>query len=160
MANKTCIQCKKSKPFSEFHKSKLVKDGRTNQCKACKAIYMKQYQTERAKTGGAISSLSFLINMRQGGKGSWTLGQVTALLAKIKSSLREGNTKFDDIFTEIGHSKGSCVQLLAELRKLARENQERVAQGKPEESLKAYWLGGRRYLPKQQNRLLVAASKK
>ena len=34
---KTCYKCKDTKPFSEFHKSSLTKDGYGNDCKVCRS---------------------------------------------------------------------------------------------------------------------------
>lgn len=32
---KTCIKCGKTKPLSEFHQSKRMKDGHRSDCKTC-----------------------------------------------------------------------------------------------------------------------------
>lgn len=48
---KTCITCKVSKPFSEFHRLKQMKDGYRNQCRDCRNLYIKAYykRTPRVK---------------------------------------------------------------------------------------------------------------
>lgn len=38
---KTCVTCKQSKPFSEFHKHCAKKDGHQSICKTCTKIYHK-----------------------------------------------------------------------------------------------------------------------
>lgn len=155
MANKKiCITCHKEKPLSEFHKNALAVSGRTNKCKPCKKEYMKGYQS-----GGRIE-IDFLLSMRKGGKDAWSLSQVITFLAKIKASLKEGNTKFDDLYKDSGHTAVGCKNLIAELRKLAKFNQEERVAGRPEEGLKAYWNNGRRFRYKATKVLLVAGKKK
>jgi hypothetical protein len=40
---KRCFSCKKDKPFDEFHKSSIRKDGLSSRCKECAKIYRKQH---------------------------------------------------------------------------------------------------------------------
>lgn len=43
---KTCSRCRETKPFSDFHRSAAVKDGRNNYCKLCNTAYMRaRYRT-------------------------------------------------------------------------------------------------------------------
>ena len=47
---KTCAKCKQIKPLSEFHKSKVTKDGLVRECKDCKRERMSQYaKTEKGR---------------------------------------------------------------------------------------------------------------
>ena len=41
MGLKTCSKCKEAKPYSEFNKSKVMKDGYQNQCNTCRREYRK-----------------------------------------------------------------------------------------------------------------------
>lgn len=41
---KTCNKCQEQKPFEEFYKHKMMKDGRHNQCKACHYVIVKSYK--------------------------------------------------------------------------------------------------------------------
>lgn len=34
---KTCYKCKETKPFTDFHKSALIRDGYGNDCKVCRS---------------------------------------------------------------------------------------------------------------------------
>lgn len=43
---KTCYDCKKEKPFSEFAKNKARKDGHNGQCKSCKNAYTKKHYSD------------------------------------------------------------------------------------------------------------------
>lgn len=43
MKNKKCPICGKTKPLSEFHKSKVNKFGRAYRCKQCTSIWSKDY---------------------------------------------------------------------------------------------------------------------
>lgn len=43
MESKICIKCNIEKPYSEFHKRKISKDGYRNDCKLCKIEYDKNY---------------------------------------------------------------------------------------------------------------------
>ena len=41
MSEKECTKCGEVKPFSEYHKNKVLKSGLRSECKACKNIYYK-----------------------------------------------------------------------------------------------------------------------
>ena len=43
---KECTLCHQNKSIENFGKHKLMKDGRLNQCKECRRVYMKQYSIE------------------------------------------------------------------------------------------------------------------
>lgn len=43
---KTCSQCSKTKPLSEFSKRASSKDGHTSYCKACAREYSRHYRAE------------------------------------------------------------------------------------------------------------------
>ena len=49
MPEKKCSKCKVVKPFDEFHKDKLNKDGCQNTCKECRKQYQKKYQPQYYK---------------------------------------------------------------------------------------------------------------
>ena len=43
MEAKICVQCRITKPFSEFHKDVRLKSGRAARCKLCACAYKKKY---------------------------------------------------------------------------------------------------------------------
>jgi len=48
MIKKWCYVCKEEKPYSEFHKNKIRKDGLTSECKDCrKKMMSKRYKDNR-----------------------------------------------------------------------------------------------------------------
>ena len=44
---KQCIICKQTKPLTDFHKDKQVKDGHDPRCKKCKIAYLNKIKESK-----------------------------------------------------------------------------------------------------------------
>lgn len=49
MADKTCTECGKTKPLSEFYEHPMMSDGHLNQCKVCKRAYARRRHYQKMR---------------------------------------------------------------------------------------------------------------
>ena len=89
---KTCTDCKKSKPLSEFHKKSSSKDGHQGRCKPCNKAKVRQWQSDNPEKWEA--------NWRRNSYGSE---------ARLKKRARQYGLTADQLTDMLIDSDGKCT---------------------------------------------------
>lgn len=87
---KKCTICGKVKPIEEYNKNRSNKDGRENQCRACRSNRYKTWYWGMSPVDRAISNMADGIQKRTGPNGAY-YGRVKNLLgdhAEIKAFIK------------------------------------------------------------------------